>query len=107
LALVTYIEHNGAQHAVEAPNGDSVMQGATRNNIDGIVAECGGALACATCHVYVDEAWTDRVGGPSEMERQMLEFSVSETRANSRLSCQIIVGDALNGLVVRMPEAQF
>ena len=107
MALVTYIEHDGVQHVIDVPNGDTVMQGATRNGVDGIVAECGGALACATCHVYVDEAWTEKVGGPSEMESQMLEFAASEARPNSRLSCQIPVTDALNGLVVRLPQAQF
>ena len=107
MALVTYIEFNGAKHEVEVPTGDSVMQGATRNNIDGVVGECGGALACATCHCYVDEAWTDKVGGPSEMESQMLEFAASEAKPNSRLSCQIFASDELNGLVVRLPEAQF
>ena len=107
MAAVTYIQHDGSQQQVEVPTGDSVMQGAVRNNIDGIVGECGGALACATCHCYVDEAWTEKVGGPSEMESQMLEFSVSPAQPNSRLSCQIIVSDELNGLVVRLPEAQF
>jgi 2Fe-2S ferredoxin len=107
LAQVTYIEHDGAEHVIDVPNGDTVMQGATRNGVDGIVAECGGALACATCHVYVDEAWTGKVGGPSEMETQMLEFAASEARPNSRLSCQITVSDELNGLVVRLPQAQF
>ena len=107
MAQVTYIEQSGAEHVIEVPNGDTVMQGATRNGVDGIVAECGGALACATCHVYVDEAWTDKVGEPSEMETQMLEFAASEAKPNSRLSCQITVSDELNGLVVRLPEAQF
>jgi 2Fe-2S ferredoxin len=107
MALVTYIEHNGAQHEVEVPNGDSVMQGATRKNIEGIVAECGGGLACATCHCFVDDAWIERVGAPSEAESQMLEFSATQTTAGSRLSCQIIVDDTLNGLVVRLPETQF
>lgn len=107
MVSVTYIEFNGAQHQVEVPNGDSVMQGATRNGIEGIVAECGGGLACATCHCYVDEAWIEKVGPPSETEGQMLEFSASETQPGSRLSCQIFVSDALDGLVVRLPETQF
>jgi 2Fe-2S ferredoxin len=107
MALVTYIEHNGAQHDVEVPTGDSVMQGATRNSIEGIVAECGGGLACATCHCYVDDAWIERTGTPSETESQMLEFSASLTTPGSRLSCQIFVDDTLNGLVVRLPETQF
>jgi len=107
MALVTYIEFNGARHEVDVPNGDSVMQGATHNSIEGVVAECGGALACATCHCYVDDAWIERTGTPSETENQMLEFSSSETRPGSRLSCQIIVDDTLNGLVVRLPETQY
>ncbi|CAN7638767.1 2Fe-2S iron-sulfur cluster-binding protein [Phenylobacterium sp. LjRoot225] len=107
MASVTYIEHSGAQHQVDVPTGDSVMQGATRNGIEGIVAECGGGLACATCHCFVEEAWIARVGPPSETESQMLEFSASETKPGSRLSCQIIVDDSLNGLVVRLPETQF
>jgi 2Fe-2S ferredoxin len=106
MVLVTYIEHNGTQHPTEVRNGDSVMQGAVTNLIEGIVAECGGALACATCHCYVDDAWIDRVGPPSETERQMLECTASETRLGSRLSCQIAVSDALSGLVVRLPEKQ-
>jgi 2Fe-2S ferredoxin len=107
MAVVTYIQYGGDRRQVDVPTGDSVMQGAVRSNIEGIVGECGGALACATCHCYVDEAWLDRVGGPSESESQMLEFSASETKPTSRLSCQIIVSDELNGLVVRLPEAQY
>lgn len=107
MALVTYMEHGGAQHQVEAPNGESVMVGAVRNNIPGIVAECGGGLACATCHCFVDDAWIERVGPPSETESQMLEFSATETGPGSRLSCQIVVSDELDGLVVRLPETQF
>jgi 2Fe-2S ferredoxin len=107
MALITYIEHDGAQHQIEVPTGDSVMQGATRNGIEGIVAECGGGLACATCHCVVDEAWIDRVGAPSDTESQMLEFSASGAQPGSRLSCQIFVDDTLNGLVVRLPETQF
>jgi len=106
MALVTYVEYNGTQHEAEVRNGDSVMQGAVTNLIDGIVAECGGGLACATCHCYVDDAWIDRVGPPSETERQMLESTASETKLGSRLSCQIAVSDALDGLVVHLPETQ-
>lgn len=107
MALVTYVEDNGAEHKTEVPNGESVMQGAVNNMIDGIVAECGGALACATCHCYVDDAWIDRVGPPSDAELQMLEFAATEQKANSRLSCQITVSDELDGLVVRLPASQF
>ena len=104
---VTYIEHNGTEHKLEVSDGDSVMQGAVNNMLEGIVAECGGGLACATCHCYVDDAWIDRVGPPSEAEVQMLEFTAREKKAGSRLSCQINVTDALNGLVVHLPESQY
>ena len=107
MALVTYILPDGAQRQLEVPNGDSVMQGAVRNNLEGIVGECGGALACATCHCYVDEAWIDRVGEPSKTESDMLEFAASETKPTSRLSCQIFASDELDGLIVRLPEAQY
>jgi 2Fe-2S ferredoxin len=105
MAKITYIEFDGTPHAVEVRPGLSVMEGAVKNNIPGIDADCGGACACATCHVYVDEAWRDRVGSPSSMEESMLDFA-ENTAPNSRLSCQIKVTDALDGLVVRMPENQ-
>ena len=107
MALVTYVQHNGTQHKVEVPNGDSVMQGAVNNMIDGIVAECGGGLACATCHCYVDDAWIERVGPPSEAEIEMLESTSNDKKAGSRLSCQITVSGELNGLVVSLPESQY
>ncbi|TAL01499.1 MAG: 2Fe-2S iron-sulfur cluster binding domain-containing protein [Rhodospirillaceae bacterium] len=108
MAFVTYIEHSGTQHRVEVPNGDSVMRGAVNNMIEGIVGECGGGLACATCHCYVDDAWTERVGPPaSSAETEMLECAASETRPGSRLCCQITVSNELDGLVVHLPEAQF
>ncbi|MGZ3298393.1 MAG: 2Fe-2S iron-sulfur cluster-binding protein [Asticcacaulis sp.] len=102
---ITYIEHNGAEHTIEVKNGQSVMEGAVKNNIPGIDADCGGACACATCHVYVDEAWTDKTGKASVMEESMLDFA-QDLRPNSRLSCQISVSDALDGLIVHMPENQ-
>jgi ferredoxin, 2Fe-2S len=105
---VTYIEHSGAEHAVDVPVGENVMRGAIYNGVEGIVGECGGGLSCATCHCYVDEAWTERVGGPaSQAEEELLESAAGEVRPNSRLSCQIQVSDALDGLVVRLPEAQY
>jgi ferredoxin, 2Fe-2S len=107
MALVTYIEHGGTEHKVDVPSGDSVMRGAINNMIPGIIAECGGGLACATCHCYVDEAWIDRVGPPSVTEMEMLESAAAETRRGSRLSCQITVSDEFNGLVVRLPDKQF
>ncbi len=105
MAKITYIEHSGAEHVVEVPKGNSVMEGAVKNMIPGIDADCGGACACATCHVYVDPTWTAVVGEPSAMERSMLDFA-EDVRESSRLSCQIPVTDALDGLVVRMPERQ-
>ena len=107
MPVVTYVEYSGEAHKVDVPDGDSVMQGAVKNNINGIVAECGGGLACATCHCFVDDAWIDRVGARSEAESQMLEFSPNETRPGSRLSCQIIMNGDLDGLIVRLPQAQF
>jgi 2Fe-2S ferredoxin len=105
MAKVTYIQFDGTETAVEVRNGLSVMEGAIKNNIPGIDADCGGACACATCHVYVDEAWREKTGEPSAMEESMLDFA-EEVQPNSRLSCQIRVSDALDGLVVRLPENQ-
>src|ERR1700749_2848541 len=102
---ITFITADGTHRTVDARNGDSVMQTAVKNGIPGIDADCGGACACATCHVYVDEAWRAAVGGPSAMEESMLDFA-ENVEPNSRLSCQIKVSPALDGLVVRMPENQ-
>ena len=105
MAKITYIEFNGAEHVVDVKNGLSVMEGAVKNNIPGIDADCGGACACATCHVYVDQAWLDKTGSQSAMEESMLDFA-ENVEPNSRLSCQIKVTDDLDGLVVRMPQSQ-
>src|SRR3954467_929622 len=104
---VTYVEYNGTKHQVEVPVGLSVMRGAVNNAVPGIDADCGGECACATCHVYVDEAWLGVVGlpTPGSQEASMLSFAAI-TQPDSRLSCQIPVTDALNGLIVRMPEGQ-
>ncbi len=107
MTSVTYIEHNGTQHVIDVPAGTSVMQGAVQNGVEGIVAECGGGLACATCHCYVDPAWVDKIPPASEAERQMLESAASDVRPGSRLSCQINVTAELEGLVVRLPEKQY
>lgn len=107
MAVVKYIESDGTEHRVEVPNGTSVMRGAIDNGIKGIIAECGGGLACATCHCYVDDAWIERTGGPSSMEDEMLECVATERKPGSRLSCQITVTDELDGLVVHIPEKQF
>lgn len=105
MTKITYIAFDGTQFDVAAENGSTVMENAIRNAVPGIEAECGGACACATCHVYVDEAWTDVVGEPEAMEEDMLDFAY-DVRPNSRLSCQIKVRDELDGLVVRIPERQ-
>ena len=96
----------GETREVEVPDGTSVMEGAVRNGVPGIDGDCGGACACATCHVYVDPAWMDKVGKSESMEEDMLDFAF-DVRENSRLSCQIKVTDALDGLVVTTPEKQF
>lgn len=105
MAKITYVESNGTRHDVEAENGSTVMENAIRNDVPGIVAECGGACTCATCHVYVDDAWSDKAGGPSAMEEDMLDFAF-DVKDSSRLSCQIKVTDELDGLVVHVPENQ-
>jgi ferredoxin, 2Fe-2S len=105
MAKITYIDHAGESRTIEAENGSTVMEIAIKNSIPGIEAECGGACACATCHVYVDEAWTEIVGKPSPMEEDMLDFGF-DVKSNSRLSCQIKVSDQLDGLIVRTPERQ-
>jgi 2Fe-2S ferredoxin len=102
---LTYINHDGTRFEVEAEVGSTVMENAVRNAVPGIEAECGGACACATCHVYVDEAWAGVVGEPSPIEEDMLDFA-SDVRPNSRLSCQIRLTDAMDGLVVTTPERQ-
>ncbi|MDZ4362897.1 2Fe-2S iron-sulfur cluster-binding protein [Brevundimonas sp.] len=105
MAKITYIEFDGSEHVADVKPGLSVMEGAIRNNVPGIDADCGGACACATCHVYVDEAFQEATGKPSAMEESMLDFA-ENVQPNSRLSCQIRVSDALDGLVVRLPESQ-
>jgi len=102
---IIYIEHDGTERAVDAEAGATVMETAIRNSVPGIVAECGGACSCATCHVHVDEAWSEKVGPPSPMEEDMLDFAF-DVRPTSRLSCQIKVTDELDGLIVRTPEQQ-
>lgn len=105
---VTYIEFDGAEHLVEVPEGENVMRGAIYNGVEGITGECGGGLSCATCHCYVDDAWTAKVGGPSsEAETELLESAAAEVKPNSRLSCQIDMTEGLDGLIVRLPENQY
>jgi len=102
---ITYIEHDGTQHTVDAKIGDTVMETALRHSVPGIVAECGGSCTCATCMVHVAEEWVERVGQRSEEEEDQLDFAF-DVRPNSRLSCQIKVSDELDGLVVTTPAYQ-
>ena len=102
---ITYIEHNGKSHIQEVSNGLTVMEGAVQNNIPGIDADCGGSCACATCHVYVDEKWFSKLSKKEPSEQDMLDVAF-EPNSFSRLSCQIIVSDELDGLVVKMPSKQ-
>lgn len=106
MAKVTFIEHNGKTHEIEATSGSTIMEAATKNNIPGIDADCGGACACATCHVYVDDAWVAKVPAIGSMEESMLDFA-ENVLPNSRLSCQIVLNEDLDGIVVTIPESQF
>ena len=105
MAKITYIEHDGQKHEIDVANGLTVMEGAVQNDIPGIDADCGGSLACATCHVYVKEDWFPKFPNKETGEDDMLDQAY-EPKANSRLSCQITVSDELNGLVVHLPEKQ-
>ena len=105
MAKIKYIEFNGNEHEIEVSNGLTVMEGAIKNKIPGIDADCGGACACATCHVYVDNKWIEKLSPKDDSEEDMLDFAF-EVKSNSRLSCQITVSDELDGLIVNMPEKQ-
>ena len=102
---ITYIEHNGKSHTLEVANGLTVMEGAVQNNIPGIDADCGGSCACATCHVYVDEQWFNKLLNKESAEEDMLDMAF-EPNKFSRLGCQITITDELNGMVVKMPSKQ-
>jgi 2Fe-2S ferredoxin len=103
---IVYVQVDGIERRVEVPSGQSVMLGAIQNNVRGIDAECGGCLSCATCHVYVDAVWVDRLPVPDTAERELLEGVAAERRPTSRLSCQLTVGPALDGLVLHLPTTQ-
>ncbi len=103
---ITFVEQDGTEHAHEGDVGMTVMEVAIKNSVPGIDADCGGACACATCHVYVDRAWTEKVGKPADMEEDMLDFAF-EVQESSRLSCQIKVTDELDGLKLKLPTQQF
>ena len=105
MVKITYVEFGGTEHVVDVPEGLTVMEGARDNDIPGIEADCGGACACSTCHVYVDEAWADKLPAKEPMEEDMLDFAY-EAKPTSRLTCQVRVTPELEGLVVRMPEKQ-
>ena len=106
MAKITYIEHNGTEHVIDVASGLTVMEGARDNGVPGIEADCGGACACSTCHVYVAEDWADKLPAKEPMEADMLDFAWEPDPVRSRLTCQIKVTDALDGLVVTMPEKQ-
>ena len=105
MTKITYIEHDGKEHTVDVQNGLTVMEGAVQNDIPGIDADCGGSMACATCHVYVKDDWYDKLDEKSEGEDDMIDQAY-EPKKNSRLSCQITVSDKVEGLVVYLPEKQ-
>ena len=108
MGQVTYIAHDGGTRVIDLPDGENVMHGALYNDIDGIVGECGGGLACATCHCYVDAEWADKAGIPtSQDERDMLESTAAEVKPTSRLSCQIVMEPQFDGLIVHLPDKQF
>ena len=102
---ITYIEHNGKSHTINVANGLSVMEGAVQNNISGIDADCGGSMACATCHVYVKEEWFNKLSKKEDGEEDMIDMAY-EPNKYSRLSCQLTVSDELEGLTVKLPEKQ-
>ena len=106
MAKIKYIEFNGEEHTVDVQNGLTVMEGAIKNKVPGIDADCGGACACATCHVYVKKEWLNKLPPKEDTEEDMLDFAF-EVKENSRLSCQLTVTDELDGLVVDLPEKQF
>ena len=106
MAKITYVEFGGTEHTVEVATGLTVMEGARDNNIPGIEADCGGACACSTCHVYVDAEWVEKLDPKDDMEEEMLDFAFEPDPARSRLTCQIKVSDVLDGLKVFMPEKQ-
>lgn len=105
MVAITYIEHSGQRHRVEVDAGMSLMEGATLNMVPGVDGQCGGICSCATCHCYVPEAWRDRIAGATDGEKQMLEFA-KHTRSNSRLGCQVVVSEALEGIEIDLPPEQ-
>ncbi|WP_314714562.1 2Fe-2S iron-sulfur cluster-binding protein [Sphingobium yanoikuyae] len=107
MATVLFVEASGAEHRIDVPAGENLMRAALNEGLEGMVGECGGGLVCATCHCYVEADWADRLPAPAQTELDMLECTASERRPSSRLSRQIIVSDALDGLVIHLPAAQY
>jgi len=105
MAKITYIEFDGTEHTIDVANGLTVMEGAVKNMVPGIDADCGGACACATCHVYVEDEWLGKLPQPDALEDGMLDC-VIDRRPNSRLSCQIRVRDEIDGITVHVPDSQ-
>ena len=105
MTKITYITHDSKTHEIDVQNGLTVMEGAVQNDIPGIDADCGGGMACATCHVYVKEEWLDKLSEQGESEKDMLDFAF-ETKSNSRLSCQLMLEDKHDGIIVNLPEKQ-
>ena len=103
---VQYIEHNGTVHEIEVQPGTNLMQAAVSNMVPGIEGDCGGLCACATCHVYVDNAWSEKCADPEELESNILDFAY-DVNDNSRLACQIEMSDELDGIVINMPDRQY
>lgn len=106
MAKITYIEHGGTEHVVDVAPGLTVMEGARDNGVPGLDADCGGACACSTCHVYIDAEWIEKLPQKDPMEEDMLDFAWEPDPASSRLTCQIKVTEALDGLIVRLPAKQ-
>ena len=105
MSKITYIDSSGNSKTIDVANGLSVMEGAIQNNIPGIDADCGGGMACATCHVYVKEEWLNKLDKPEDAEQDMIDMAF-EPKKNSRLSCQIVVSDEMDGLIVNIPSKQ-
>lgn len=106
MGKATYIDRSGNPHTVEVQNGTSLMQVSLDHSIEGIVAECGGQCSCATCHVYLEDGWYEKAGAPSDREAEMLEC-VIDPEPTSRLSCQVVMKDELDGIVVRVAQKQY
>ncbi len=106
MAKITFIEPDGTHRDIIANTGESLMQAATRNNVAGILAECGGSCMCGTCHCYVEKAWQSNLAPPESMEAETLEFVAKDIKPNSRLTCQIEASDAIDGLILRVAGAQ-